>query len=204
MKKTILCIICLLLVVTLFGCGQPAAPETQPPVTETAAPTTQATVPTTQATVPTVETTVETQPVQTAPMREVPYTTKLPGFAGIYAQPDSGSTYVRDVGQDGVFTITEEAYDDSGNLWGKLKSGLGWVLLIKSGSATARTCPQCGESEPTAIFYEDWKDGDLCAGCSFENFGGVDEKLYCSACGADCTFRGLEDDGRCEDCAGTN
>lgn len=65
--------------------------------------------------------------------------------------------------------------------------------------ATVRTCPQCGQSEPNAIFTEDWNPGDICFGCNYDNFHGG-EKKYCSQCGADCTYRGLEEDGRCEDC----
>lgn len=64
-----------------------------------------------------------------------------------------------------------------------------------------RTCPQCGLSEPDAIFNLDWVPGALCFGCSYDNFhGGEEAKKYCSECGADCTYRGLEEDGRCEDC----
>ena len=138
--------------------------------------------------------------VQSAPMHEVPYTTSLSASTAIYATPDN-STYVRTVGQDGIYTITEEAYDSAGNLWGKLKSGLGWVLLSEASVSTTRTCPQCGQSEPDAIFMEDWQPGDLCFGCSYNSQGGgSDDKLICSQCGADCTYRGLEEDGRCEDC----
>lgn len=64
-----------------------------------------------------------------------------------------------------------------------------------------RTCPQCGESEPDAIFTEDWQPGDICFGCSYDNFhGGKDAKVYCAQCGADCTYRGLAGDGLCDDC----
>lgn len=140
----------------------------------------------------------ETVPVQTAPMSEVPYTTALSGSDGIYKSHDFSSDFVQHIGQDGVYTITEETYDDEGNLWGKLKSGLGWVLLEEAYTPSGRICSRCGLSEPDTIFTEDWKPGDLCFGCSRDDFHG--DKVYCSECGADCTYRGLEDDGRCEDC----
>ena len=35
------------------------------------------------------------------------------------------------VGEAGVYTIVEETLDTDGNLWGKLKSGLGWVCLTE-------------------------------------------------------------------------
>ena len=36
---------------------------------------------------------------------------------------------MQSVGQDGVYTIVEEQADEEGNLWGKLKSGVGWICL---------------------------------------------------------------------------
>jgi hypothetical protein len=35
------------------------------------------------------------------------------------------------VGEAGVYTIVEETLDTDGNLWGRLKSGLGWVCLTE-------------------------------------------------------------------------
>ncbi len=68
-------------------------------------------------------------------------------------------------------------------------------------TTTVRICPQCGQSEPDVIFTEDWQPGDVCFGCNYDNFNvGEEGKKYCSQCGADCTYRGLEEDGRCEDC----
>ena len=161
---------------------QTAPEETQPEQTETTEP-------------------AVTEPVQTIPMNDVPYTTSLGAAVSIFDGPSYDYTYVQSVGQDGIYTIVEEAYDSEGNLWGKLKSGLGWVLLEEAYTASGRTCPQCGLSEPDAIFTEDWQPGDICFGCSYDNFhGGEEAKKYCSQCGADCTYRGLEEDGRCEDC----
>lgn len=77
----------------------------------------------------------------TAPMSEVPYTTSISGSTPIYAQPDSNSSFVQNVGQDGIYTIVEEAYDSKGNLWGKLKSGLGWVNLVPAEEKQASQNP---------------------------------------------------------------
>lgn len=47
----------------------------------------------------------------------------------IYSGPGYHYDYVDTVRQAGTFTIVEEARDIDGNLWGKLKSGLGWIDL---------------------------------------------------------------------------
>lgn len=67
-----------------------------------------------------------------AQANEVPYTIKLDAEEDIYKGYGVDSGYAREVGEDGVYTIVEEAYDDYGNLWGKLKSGAGWVLLSEA------------------------------------------------------------------------
>jgi hypothetical protein len=46
----------------------------------------------------------------------------------IFNGPGYDSVFARSVGQDGVYTIVEEAWVD-GHCWGKLKSGAGWVML---------------------------------------------------------------------------
>jgi len=61
---------------------------------------------------------------------EVPYTISLKADEVICERPNSG--YIRDVGEDGVYTIVEEAYDEAGNLCGKLKSGAGWVMIRRN------------------------------------------------------------------------
>ena len=59
----------------------------------------------------------------------IPYTVKLLANTPIYKRPDLNSAFVDYVGKAGTYTIVEEALDDNGNLWGKLKSGLGWIPL---------------------------------------------------------------------------
>ncbi len=33
------------------------------------------------------------------------------------------------IGEAGIYTVMEQEYDDDGNLWGRMKSGLGWVVV---------------------------------------------------------------------------
>lgn len=49
----------------------------------------------------------------------------------IFQNPDYDSILVDTIWEKGVFTILEEKEDGEGNLWGKLKSGQGWVNLTK-------------------------------------------------------------------------
>jgi len=137
----------------------------------------------------------ETSQKPPEPTNSVPYITNIAGSVGIYQRPDWNSGFVQYVGASGLYTIVEEAYDSQGNLWGKLKSGAGWVILEGS-SYSPRVCSKCGKSEPDA-FFGDGSNGGICWECSY--YGDI-ERIYCSQCGADCTFRGVEEDGRCEDC----
>lgn len=137
----------------------------------------------------------ETTPTPPKPTNSVPYITNIAGSVGIYQKPDWNSGFVQYVGASGLYTIVEEAYDSQGNLWGRLKSGAGWVILEGS-SYSPRVCSKCGKSEPDA-FFGDGSTGGICWECSY--YGDI-ERIYCPQCGADCTFRGVEEDGRCEDC----
>lgn len=77
----------------------------------------------------------ETRPPQTeAPAAPGSYTVSLKASVPVYSGPDRESAFVQNVGEDGVYTIVEEALSPDGALWGKLKSGLGWVEL-ESGTA---------------------------------------------------------------------
>ena len=118
-------------------------------------------------TLPTVSTV--TEPVETEPVNDVPYTTSLKATDAVYKKPDSNSAYVQSVGQSGVYTIVEESYDSAGNLWGKLKSGIGWVLLSEVGTPTVRTCPKCGKSSPEVSFSS---GTSTCDGCNYNNQSG--------------------------------
>lgn len=64
-----------------------------------------------------------------AQAKDMPYTVKLDGEEKIYLGHGVDYGYSKQVGEEGIYTIVEEAYDEYGNLWGKLKSGAGWVRL---------------------------------------------------------------------------
>ena len=110
-------------------------PTEQTPTTEftvpiqtlapTTTPTEVATIPTEAPTVPTTEPTIPDRPFAT----QYPYLEPIPAEACIFKSADTASEFVRTIGADGTFTITEEVRDTYGNLWGRLKSGIGWVNL---------------------------------------------------------------------------
>lgn len=85
-----------------------------------------------EQTEPAPSTEAPTQPTETVP----PVQTGEPGLylvtvtradQPIYNGPGYDYTCVGTVRQAGIYTIMEEARDASGNLWGRLKSGLGWI-----------------------------------------------------------------------------
>lgn len=99
-----------------------AEPTTEPtvaPITEpTAAPTTEPT--TAPATEPTTEPTSAPDKKNLQEVKAIgAYIFDEPSYDGGVVQPMSTGTY----------TIVKEKMDDEGNLWGKLKSGLGWICL---------------------------------------------------------------------------
>lgn len=180
---------------------EPTQPETQPPAAQGTEPVQS--LPETQ---PVVEAPTEpatetpTAPAPTEPASKVPYITQLPASFDIFNLPGYHYRYVQDVGLTGTYTIVEEQYDEFGNLWGKLKSGIGWVQLagdIPSSNYT-RTCPDCGYTEPD-VFFDKENESEYCENCSYGK-GNGGSVLFCWQCGADCTYRGTEEDGRCEDC----
>ena len=69
--------------------------------------------------------------VEIPAMQETPYIIDLSGDTPIYEEPRFDSAFVQYVELSGPYTIVEEAYDEEYNLWGKLKSGVGWVFLQK-------------------------------------------------------------------------
>ena len=66
--------------------------------------------------------------------KELPYLFKItdPDYP-VYAASSYESNFVGTVQVEGVFTIVEEAEDEDGELWGKLKSGMGWINLTDTG-----------------------------------------------------------------------
>ena len=125
MKKLICACLALLL---LAGCSAPAtestinkayviigattaAAETDPAPTETTVP-------------------AATSPAAPTPPAEEGYLQKVVSHdQPIFSQPTYDSAPVGTVEQAGTYTILEEVTDSEGNLWGKLKSGAGWVDL---------------------------------------------------------------------------
>jgi len=57
------------------------------------------------------------------------YRLQLEAAFPIFHGPGYDEGYARTVGEDGIFTILEEQWDEEGNRWGRLKSGVGWVNL---------------------------------------------------------------------------
>ncbi len=66
------------------------------------------------------------------PLNEVPYLfNAAENNYEIYKDPSYNSTYVNMLPK-GTFTIVAEEYDASNNLWGKLKSGVGWICVAEN------------------------------------------------------------------------
>ena len=132
----------LTLAALLAGCmAVPADPTTAP----AAAATVPTTVPT-ETTSPTAETLpAETVPTEapaagesTEPDTTVGASTCLPYLLriercdqSIYDGPGYDYGFVGTVRERGTYTIVEESEDYEGNLWGRLKSGIGWVDLTE-------------------------------------------------------------------------
>lgn len=62
----------------------------------------------------------------------VPYKQKVKrADQSIFAGPGSTYSWVGTTEEPGTFTITNEVRDETGNLWGRLKSGKGWINLTE-------------------------------------------------------------------------
>ena len=95
------------------------------------------------------------------------YTVALSGNVPIYDGPGYEHRYVAVVGEDGVYTIVEEALDSYGSLWGRLKSGAGWVNLDE----------EPAESVPYPLFTADFAFPELLASGDFARCN-VDDGEY--------------------------
>lgn len=77
----------------------------------------------------------DTEPQESAtavPETSVPYLQRIErSDQSIYEGPGYDYCFVDTVRQQGTYTIVEEVRDSEGNLWGKLKSGIGWVDLTE-------------------------------------------------------------------------
>lgn len=96
---------------------------------------------------PTAQTTAATEATDPVALpsenRMLPYTVNLTDpEQRIYEGPDfqANISAMGTIGQAGVYTIVEEATDDAGNRWGKLKSGAGWICLSKAQGLPVSAC----------------------------------------------------------------
>ncbi|MBE6966829.1 MAG: hypothetical protein E7444_00110 [Ruminococcaceae bacterium] len=155
-KKRILCLLLLLcLLLCLCACGaedepevkpetevsgQTAAPSAEPEPAETPEVTPEASVKPTPGVKPSVKPTPNAKPtpeVTAPPQTEKPvfeeYLVVLGEEIHAYEGPSYQTGYTGFiVGESGTYTIVEERWDDEGNLWGRLKSGAGWVDLTEA------------------------------------------------------------------------
>lgn len=100
------------------------APETLPPITTEAPPAEVS---------PDPAPTTETSP-------SLPYLQRIDrADQSVYAGPGYDYVFAGTVRERGTYTIVEEAVDYEGNLWGKLKSGIGWVDLTEIQSEDSQT-----------------------------------------------------------------
>lgn len=155
-KKLLCAAVLLALVINLCGCAPlqkgkqflqdtlgkinisqflPKAPSPEPAPEVTTAPDTEpvtepVTEPATEATTePPTEPPTEAPTKPRKPMSEVPYILTLPREGRfVYQEPSYDSPVVQPM-PHGAFTVVEEVYDGQNFLWGKLKSGIGWICL---------------------------------------------------------------------------
>ncbi len=120
--KRLLCT--LLAVLALWGCTAAPAQTTAP--AETTLPA--------ETTVP-VETTAPAEtitPAGTEPVSKFPYTVRISDpETEIFSGPAFRYGGAGLVEEAGTYTIVEEATDCDGNLWGRPKSGAGWLCLTE-------------------------------------------------------------------------
>ncbi len=126
------------IVLILLLCGCTAAPEETTPSQPSAAPVTEAPteeateVPTEPATAVPTEAETEAATEEETKPTALPYLQKV-SFAdqSIFDGPGYDYFYVGTVKEAGTYTIVEEAWDPEDHLWGRLKSGAGWIDLTE-------------------------------------------------------------------------
>lgn len=151
------------ILVVILMCSACTRAEPQP----TYAPSTT-TVPTAATTIaPTEPPETQTDTPLTAPAEVTteppvvfaPYLTKISrADFPIYRGPGYDTGLTRYVETAGTFTIVEETQDDRGNLWGRLKSGAGWVDLTRLAMEEARGPVVCLEPiDDYLLMHGDYK-----------------------------------------------
>lgn len=134
MKKLTALLCALSLLFLLCACDSPAAP-TEPATTATTGPVstedpTEDQPPVPQETQPEeASSDVPTYPGTTIPLDGLYLQEVARHDQPIFDTPSYDGAVVDTVQVAGIYTIVEEVTDDEGNLWGKLKSGTGWIDL---------------------------------------------------------------------------
>lgn len=123
----------------LFGTGEATEAPTEasaeaPTEVSTEAP---ATVPTQAPTEAPTEASTEapTEPPDTS------YILNIPAGTEVYSDPGYNGRFVMVVEPGGLYTIVEEQKDRSGDLWGKLRSGAGWINITQMHRWEAKGLP---------------------------------------------------------------
>ncbi len=139
----VLLILCVMITLGLSGCGSEPAAQTTAPVetiapeattvsNETTAPTETAVPTVTEVVTEAPATEAPTEPASTEADSGLPYLQRIDrADQSIYEGPGYDYVFAGTVRERGTYTIVEEAWDTEGNLWGKLKSGAGWVDLTE-------------------------------------------------------------------------
>ena len=97
----------------------------------------------------------------------VPYTLRIErADQSIYEGPGYDYIFVDTVRECGAYTIVEEAADHEGNLWGKLKSGVGWVDLTELQS----------EAYANALISANYADENLILHGAYHHYVGDDSE----------------------------
>ena len=201
-----LCLLLLVMLTLTVGCADAETVVTEPAATVLP----QITAP--AVTEPDEEETMvpaqvpETQaPAEATTQMDVPYLLKVScADQSIFDGPGYDYVFAGTVKLAGTYTIVEEQWDEEGNLWGRLKSGAGWIdltdvrfreefpapvsanfaddLLLKSGNfhhCKADTSPYAVQIAFRA--YESLRDVTLYAMEFTEDFECSDELYYLSS-----------------------
>ena len=134
----ILAVVCIVCTLFLFGCGREKLPQTTEP---SSGPVPDSpTIPATQMPAETVMPTNPPAITEAAPTEaasrpvspELPYLQKVThADQSIFDGPGYDYAFAGTVKEAGTYTIVEEAWDVEDNLWGRLKSGAGWIDLTQ-------------------------------------------------------------------------
>ena len=158
-------LLCLLGVLCMTGCGQEpvsgtTVPEMSTAPTQTTAPaepeTTAGTKIPEETTVPATE--IVTEPAETEEEDGLPYLQRIDrADQSIYEGPGYDYVFAGTVRERGTYTIVEEKWDYEGNLWGKLKSGAGWIDLTQIRSeAYAKTLISANFADENLLLHGEY------------------------------------------------